>query len=56
METNWVIISIVVVLGIVLIILLFRRNMKDKKDIEKFLNEDYKATPHEESEANDEER
>jgi len=53
MKTDWFIIGIVVLFAVVLIILLVKRNLKDKKEIEKFLNEDYKANPKEESEMND---
>lgn len=56
METDWIIIGIVVLFAIVLVILLVRRNLKDKKDMEKFFNEEYKAAPNEESEVNDDDR
>lgn len=53
MKTDWIIIGIVVLFAVVLIILLVKRNLKDKKEIEKFLSEDHKANPKEESEMND---
>lgn len=53
MKTDWIIIGIVVLFAVVLIILLVKRNLKDKKEIEKFLNEDHKANPKEEAEMND---
>lgn len=56
MEANWIIIGIVVVLAIALVVVLVKRNLKDKKEMEKFFNEEYKATPKEESEFNDGER
>lgn len=56
METDWIIIAMVVVFGLVVILLLIIRNLKDKKQMEKFFNEDYKANPSEETEINDDER
>jgi preprotein translocase subunit YajC len=46
MESNW---YIMVVLGagfIFLLIFLFRRNQKDRRDLEKELNRDYKKPVH----------
>jgi hypothetical protein len=56
METNWIIIGIVVLLAIALVIFLIKRNLKDKEEMEKFFNEEYKTTPKEESEFNDGEK
>ena len=39
METNWIILIIVLVCAVALILYLIRRNMKDKDDIVKFMNE-----------------
>lgn len=38
MEVNWIIISLVAVGAIVLLILLIKRNAKDKKELEEFLD------------------
>jgi len=43
METNWIIISIVVVLAMALIIYLVVRDQKDKKDMTKTLNNETDA-------------
>ena len=51
MEINWYIIAPVGCLAVVLIMYLIRQNQKDKKELEKKLNEDYKRQP--ESELND---
>lgn len=56
MEINWLTIGIVVSIGLVLVVLLIRRNFKDQKKVEKFFNEEYKASPEEESEVNDNDR
>jgi uncharacterized membrane-anchored protein YhcB (DUF1043 family) len=37
METNWITIGAVVILAIGLLIFLIKRNLKDKKDLETFL-------------------
>ena len=39
METNWIILISVLVCAVALILYLIRRNMKDKDDIVKFMNE-----------------
>jgi beta-lactam-binding protein with PASTA domain len=39
METNWIILIIVLVCSIILIIYLIKRNMKDQEDVVKFMNE-----------------
>ena len=39
METNWIILIIVLVCAVALILYLIRRNMKDKDDVVKFMNE-----------------
>lgn len=54
METNWIIIGIVAFCIIILIVFILRKNLKDKKDLTKFLNNDYKNTNENESELNDE--
>ena len=41
MEQVWLVVIIVVIAAIGFILLLIRRNLKDKKDLEKQLNEDY---------------
>lgn len=52
METNWWAIAPVVICGIALIAYLLKQNRKDKKSLEKRLNEDYKKQR--ENEFNDE--
>ena len=39
METNWIILIIVLVCATALILYLIKRNMKDKDDVVKFMNE-----------------
>ncbi|MDQ7961894.1 hypothetical protein [Flavobacterium lindanitolerans] len=56
MEINWITIAIVVLIGLILIVFLMRRNLKDQKKVEKFFNEEYKAKPENESEVNDNDR
>lgn len=40
MEVNWMILGIVVFCAIILIVYLIWKNLKDKKELEKFLNEE----------------
>ena len=40
METNWIIIALVLVGIIVLIVFLVKKNQKDKKDVTQFFNTD----------------
>lgn len=56
MEINWITIGVVVLIGLILIIVLVKRNLKDQKKVEKFFNEEYKIKPEEESEVNDNDR
>lgn len=39
MQTNWIILIIVLVSTTTLVLYLIRRNMKDKEDVVKFMNE-----------------
>lgn len=39
METNWIILIIVLVCASALVLYLIKRNMKDKEDVVKFMNE-----------------
>jgi uncharacterized membrane protein len=39
MDQNWIIITVVILLGIALVIYLFIRNQKDKDELITFLNE-----------------
>ncbi|HEX4876454.1 MAG TPA: hypothetical protein VFV31_07250 [Chitinophagaceae bacterium] len=41
MKENWPYIFLVVVLSLGVIVFLFRQNMKDRRNLEKKLNEDY---------------
>lgn len=52
MNINWYAIALVVLCGIALIAYILRQNRKDKKNLRKRLNEDYKKRG--ESELNDE--
>jgi len=53
MQPNWIIIGIVIVLGLLLVIYLIRRNLKDEKEVTEHFNEQSSLFPHEEEEAND---
>lgn len=52
MKINWFIVIGIVICAIVLVIYLIKQNQKDKKDLVKKLNEDYKKAK--ETEFNDE--
>ena len=39
METSWIIIGILAVCVVILIVYVIKRNSKDEKDVEEFLNE-----------------
>jgi hypothetical protein len=52
MDTNWIIISVVVFFAIILIIFLVKRNLKDEKDLEVFLNKNDLPIEKEEDELN----
>lgn len=39
METNWIIVGIVVIAAILLVLYLFRQNQKDRKEYEDYLNQ-----------------
>ena len=41
MESSWFVIAIVIIAAICLVFFLAKRNVKDKKELEKQLNEDY---------------
>lgn len=53
MDTNWPILPIVALAILVLLIFIFRQNQKDKNDLTKTLNEDYKKSDEKKSEVND---
>jgi preprotein translocase subunit SecG len=53
MEINWTTIGIVLFFAILLVLFLVKRNLKDKKKLEKYLNNQTKIE--EETELNDEE-
>jgi len=40
MEVNWTVLSILAICVIILIVYLFKRNMKDKKEVTKFFIEE----------------
>ena len=54
METNWIAIGIVVIIGIVLIIFLVWKNLKDEKDVEAYFNNECSNFYEDEDELNDE--
>lgn len=41
MEPNYLIIGIVTVIAVAIVIIAFRKNLKDKKNLEQTLNNDY---------------
>jgi hypothetical protein len=53
MQLNWIIISVVIALAIVLVVYLVRRNLKDEKQVMEHFNEQSSTFPDEDSEAND---
>jgi hypothetical protein len=53
MEVNWTTIAILAILALILIVFLVRRNLKDKKDLEVFLNKNEDLIKEEEEELND---
>ncbi len=55
MEINWIIISIVAICVILLIFFLIKRNLKDEKDLEAFLNRDDHKISKDEAEVGDDE-
>lgn len=54
METNWIVIGIVAFCIIILIVFILRKNLRDKKDLTNFLNNEYKGANKDESELNSE--
>ena len=53
METNWLVIGVVVICAIILIIFLIKRNLKDEKELEVFLNKNEHEIKKDGAEAND---
>ena len=56
METNWFVIGAVTVCAIVLLIFLIKRNLKDEKELEAFLNKNEHPGKKEEAELNNSEQ
>ena len=54
MEVNWMVIGLVGLCGIILIVYLIRRNLKDKEDVTKFFNEEVPTEKKSESDDDDE--
>ncbi len=52
MEINWFIVSTVVIIAIILIIFMIKRNLKDEKELETYLNENELPLEEDEDEAN----
>lgn len=55
MELNWIIISAVVIGAIILLVFLIKRNLKDKEELEVFLNKNDHPIKKQEGEVNDSE-
>lgn len=43
MEVNWTVLGIIAFCAIILIVYLIRKNLKDKKEVTKFFNEEIKT-------------
>ena len=56
MEINWIIIALLAVVVIALLIFLIRRNLKDKKTLETFLDHDFNKDEKEEDATNYDEK
>lgn len=41
METNWLVVALVILAAIAVVYFLIKRNLKDKKELEKQLNQDF---------------
>ncbi|QBZ96886.1 hypothetical protein [Flavobacterium sangjuense] len=54
METNWIIIGVVVIIGLALVIYLIWKNQKDEEDVVEYFNNESSNFHEEESELNDE--
>ena len=54
METNWIIIGVVVIIGLVLVFFLIWKNQKDEKDVVNYFNEESSSFLEDEDEFNDE--
>lgn len=52
MEMNWILLAIVAIAAIFLVVFLIKRNLKDEKDLEVFLNENEIQIEEEEDEIN----
>ncbi len=50
MQINWIIIGIVIILGILLVIFLIRRNLRDEKDVVEYFDEQSGYFPEDEEE------
>lgn len=50
---NWIVIAIVIVLAVLLVIYTIRQNRKDEKELENFLNNDYKHPEETDNDLND---
>lgn len=53
MEINWIIVGMVLLGVLILIVFLIRKNQKDKKKYNDFLNKDYKKSAEEDSDLDD---
>jgi len=53
MQTNWIIIGIVVIIAIVLAFYLFMKNLQDKKEVTEHFNQELEYQKDDEGELND---
>jgi len=53
METNWIIIGVVVILVLALVYYLIAKNQKDEKDVANYFNEESSTFSEDEDEFND---
>lgn len=53
METNWLVICVVIACAAVLVVFLVRRNLRDEEELEDFLNKNDHPIRKEETELND---
>lgn len=54
METNWIVIGVVISIGLVLVAYLIWKNQKDEKDVVEYFNEESSNFNEDEEELNDE--
>lgn len=56
MNTNWIIIGIVIAAGVALVVYLVKKNLSDQEEVTDYFNNEYRTKPGKESElGNDDE-